>query len=78
MTSTDANDRYQRFKGSKATNNLRDQYLRAVLLGGQKHPVYRPTDRARIDSAFWKASNAKEIDSDFDSFLNALKGGADA
>ena len=78
MTSTDANDRYQRFKGSKATNNLRDQYLRAVLLGGQKHPVYRPTDRARIDSAFWKASKAKEIDSDFDSFLNALKGGADA
>lgn len=78
MTTTDADDRYQRFKGSKATNNLRDQYLRAVLLGGQKHPVYRPTDRARIDSAFWKASNAKEIDSDFDSYLNALKGGVDA
>ena len=78
MTTTDADDRYQRFKGNKATNNLRDQYLRAELLGGQKHPVYRPTDRARIDSAFWKASNAKEIDSDFDSFLNALKGGVDA
>ena len=63
-------------RGTRPRNNLRDQYLRAVLLGGQKHPVYRPTDRARIDSAFWKASNTKEIDSDFDSFLNALKEGS--
>lgn len=78
MTTTDEDDRYLRFKGNKATNNLRDQYLRTVLLGGQKHPVYQPTDRARIDAAFWQASAKPEEVLDFETLLGDVDGGADA
>ncbi len=44
-------NRYIRFRGSGASNNLRNQYLRAINLGGQKEPVYQPTNNADIDAA---------------------------
>lgn len=78
MTTTDADDRYQRFKGNKATNNLRVSICaRCFSAGKNTLSIDRPIVPVSIP-AFWKASNAKEIDSDFDSFLNALKGGVDA
>lgn len=55
FTTTNPDNRYIPFKGHKATNNLRDQYLRAVYLGGQDEEVYAPTSKFAIDNAFYEA-----------------------
>lgn len=43
FTTTNPDNRYIKFRGSGASNNLRSQYLRAINLGGQKEQVYEPT-----------------------------------
>lgn len=55
FTTTNPDNRYIPFKGHKTTNNLRDQYLRAVYLGGQDEEVYAPTSKFAIDNAFYEA-----------------------
>lgn len=57
FTTTNPGNRYVTFKGSKSTNNLRSQYLRAVNLGGQPETIYEATSRYEIDSAFYDAGN---------------------
>ena len=52
--------RYIRFSGLKATNNLRDSYIRAVTLGGQKEILYDETDNLMISKAFRKAGRLSE------------------
>lgn len=52
--------RYIRFSGLKATNNLRDSYIRAVTLGGQKEVLYDETDNLMISKAFRKAGRLSE------------------
>lgn len=47
--------RYIRMKNIKATNNLRDTYLRGITLGGQDEVIYEETDSLRIARAFRKA-----------------------
>lgn len=47
--------RYIRMKNVKATNNLRDTYLRGITLGGQDEVIYDETDSLRIARAFRKA-----------------------
>lgn len=47
--------RYIRMKNVKATNNLRDTYLRGITLGGQDEVIYEETDSLRIARAFRKA-----------------------
>ena len=36
--------RYIRMKNKKATNNLRNMYLRGILVGGQDEVIYEETD----------------------------------
>lgn len=55
FTTTNPDRRYIEFVGLKKTNNLRDQYLRAVNLGGQSETVYEPTSKYEIDAAFFEA-----------------------
>lgn len=47
--------RYIRMKNIKASNNLRDMYLRGITLGGQDEVIYEETDSLRIARAFRKA-----------------------
>lgn len=47
--------RYIRMKNVKASNNLRDTYIRGITLGGQDEVIYEETDSLRIARAFRKA-----------------------
>ncbi|MCM1201146.1 MAG: ATP-binding protein, partial [Bacteroides fragilis] len=47
--------RYIRMKNVKASNNLRDMYIRGITLGGQEEVIYEETDSLRIARAFRKA-----------------------
>lgn len=47
--------RYIRMKNVKATNNLRDTYLRGITLGGQDEVLYEETDSLKMARAFRKA-----------------------
>lgn len=76
FTTVNPQNRYIRFRGSGASNNLRNQYLRAINLGGQKEPVYQPTSSADIDAAFFGAGcSADEDQVDFDDLLSRLAEG---
>lgn len=55
LSTTNPKKRFIRFKGHRATNNLRDQYLRAINLGGQDEPVYASTNKYDIDEALYSA-----------------------
>ena len=55
FTTTKPDNRYIKFRGSGASNNLRSQYLRAINLGGQKEQVYEPTSETEIGAAFYRA-----------------------
>lgn len=46
--------RYIRMKNVKASNNLRDTYIRGLTLGGQDEVIYEETDSLRIARAFRK------------------------
>lgn len=59
FTTTNPKRRYIKFRGSKATNNLRDQYLRAINIGGQPETIYDPTSKYEIDAALYEASQAQ-------------------
>ncbi len=54
--------RYIRMKNVKASNNLRDTYLRGITLGGQDEVIYEETDSLRIARAFRKAGRAIQHD----------------
>ncbi len=47
--------RYIRMKNIKASNNLRDTYIRGITLGGQDELIYQETDSLQIARAFRKA-----------------------
>lgn len=47
--------RYIHMKNIKASNNLRDVYLRGITLGGQDETIYEETDSLKIARAFRKA-----------------------
>lgn len=51
LTTSDPKNRFVKFKGSRPSNNLRDQYLRSVSLGGETSNLYMPTDKFSIDEA---------------------------
>lgn len=50
--------RYIHMKNIKATNNLRDVYLRGITLGGQDEVIYETTDSLKIARAFRKAGRS--------------------
>lgn len=58
FTTANPKNRYVPFKGSRESNNLRSQYLRAINLGGQPEVVYEPTNKFAIDGAFFEARMA--------------------
>lgn len=60
FTTTNPRNRYMRFRGNHATNNLRNQYLRAINLGGQPETIYEPTSRFKMDGAFYDACHSKD------------------
>ncbi len=55
FTTTNPLNRYLRFANVKNTNNLRDYYIRSIVLGGQKEELYDETDRYDIGFAFYDA-----------------------
>ncbi len=62
FTTTNESNRYIKFKGIKPNNNLRDVYLRAITLGGQKEEVYEQTDAYKIRRAFKLAGRCLKCD----------------
>ena len=60
FTTTNPDNRYIKFRGSREKNNLRNQYLRAINLGGQPETVYEPTNSFDIDGAFYDVGFPEE------------------
>lgn len=60
FTTTNPNNRYIKFRGSREKSNLRNQYLRAINLGGQPETVCEPTNAFDIDGAFYDAGFPEE------------------
>lgn len=57
-------NRYIKMKGVRATNNLRDMYLRAIQLGGQDENLYETSDLDSIRRALRKASKEAIVNDD--------------
>lgn len=58
FSTTNPENRYMRMQRVKTNNNLRDLYLRSIVLGGQKEEVYAQTDTVEIGRAFRRAGKA--------------------
>lgn len=56
FTTTNPTKRYIGFKGNRDSNNLRNQYLRAINLGGQAETIYEPTSKFEIEAALYDAA----------------------
>ena len=54
------------------SNNLRNQYLRAINLGGQKEQLYEPTRSSSLGAARFEAGSPQSLD--FDSVLSSICG----
>ena len=57
FSTTNSKRRFVRMANVKPNNNLRDFYLRTILLGGQKEELYDETDEFKIERAFRKCQN---------------------
>lgn len=55
FTTTNPKNRYIRIEGVKNNNNLRDFYLRTIILGGQKEVLYEETNSPEIRYSLRKA-----------------------
>lgn len=60
FTTTNPKRRYIKFRGSAPSNNLRNQYLRAINLGGQKESMYEQTNRTDMSAAFYRAGHPQD------------------
>lgn len=58
FSTANPDNRYIRMKNIKATNNLRDMYLRGLTLGGQEEIIYEETDSLKIARAFRRAGDS--------------------
>lgn len=67
FTTTNPQNRYIKFKYIKPNNNLRDQYLKTIRLGGQDEPVYQESDTTNMRLSFYSAGKK------FENFLKSLK-----
>ena len=61
FTSTDPFDRYVRLDDIKESDNLRDYYYRAILLGNRTLELYAPTNNEKISFALRKARKMQEV-----------------
>jgi AAA15 family ATPase/GTPase len=55
FSTTNPDCRYIHLKNVKKNNNIRDLYLRTIILGGQEEEIYAVTDSVAIRRAFIKA-----------------------
>jgi hypothetical protein len=55
FTTMNASNRYITIKNIKATNNLRDVYLRAIQLGGMDESIFNHNNEINIKRAFRRA-----------------------
>lgn len=62
FATTNPQKRYIRLQNVKTNNNLRDLYLRSIILGGQKEEVYAETDAVEIGRAFRRAGKVVPCD----------------
>ena len=60
FSTTNPDNRYIWLQNVKSSNNLRDVYLRSILLGGQKEEIYEETDSYEIGRAFRRAGKVKK------------------
>jgi len=58
FSTTNPSNRYIRLQNIKSNHNLRDMYLRSIVLGGQKEAIYEETDSVEIGRAFRRAGKA--------------------
>lgn len=58
FSTTNPSNRYIRLQNIKSNHNLRDMYLRSIILGGQKEAIYEETDSVEIGRAFRRAGKA--------------------
>ena len=58
FSTVNPNKRYIHLKNIKASNNIRDVYLRGITLGGQEEVIYEATDSLKIARAFRKAGRS--------------------
>lgn len=60
FSTTNPSNRYIRLKGVKTTNNLRDFYIRALLVGGQEEELYISKNASNIRRALKKAGKKND------------------
>lgn len=58
FTTTNPENRYTKFKNVKPTNNLRDMYLREMIVQEQNEELYDETNQYDIKRAFYRAGVA--------------------
>ena len=61
FTTANPKNRFVTFKGLKPSNNLRDQYIRALTLGGQSEPLSKEPEIIDIERALYEAFMASQI-----------------
>ena len=64
FTTTNPDNRYYRFKGLTSTSNLRDSYLREIIIGEQDEELYTETRMFEIESAMRKAGKESNEDAE--------------
>ncbi len=57
FTTTDPQNKYVKMKEVKQNNNLRDKYMRSIVLGGDEYSLYEETRDYKIKRAFRMAWN---------------------
>ena len=55
FTTTNPKNRYVKFKYAKPNNNLRDMYLREMIVKEQNEELYKETNQYDIKRAFYRA-----------------------
>ena len=59
FTTTNPSARFIKI-ANKGNINMRDSYFRNIILGGEKDPIYSPTDRYEIEMTFYRAGHVEE------------------
>lgn len=72
FTTSNPSNRFVRFKGLHGSNNVRSQYYKSIVLGGQNETLYQPTDKSLIAAAFSEAGHPGE-DLDFSTLLQRYR-----
>ena len=61
FTTTNPENRYIKFKYAKPSNNLRDMYLREMIVQEQNEELYKETNQYDIKRAFYRAGVINKV-----------------